>query len=69
MGVAPQPPRLVLRFALLTAVSLSAAAAVILLFVRQHATEQAESAVTFHSASFAQAILSDQLRRATSARP
>ena len=62
MGVAPQPPRLVLRFALLTAVSLSAAAAVILLFVRQHATEQAESAVTFHSRFVAQAILRDQLR-------
>jgi diguanylate cyclase (GGDEF)-like protein len=62
MGVAPQPPRLVLRFALLTAFSLSAAAAVILLFVRQHATEQAESAVTFHSRFVAQAILRDQLR-------
>jgi diguanylate cyclase (GGDEF)-like protein len=62
VGVAPQPPRLVLRFALLTAVSLSAAAAVILLFVRQHATEQAESAVTFHSRFVAQAILSDELR-------
>ena len=62
MGVAPQPPRLVLRFALLTAVSLSAAAAVILLFVRQHATEQAESAVTFHSRFVAQAILRDELR-------
>ena len=62
MGVAPQPPRLVLRFALLTAVSLSAAAAVILLFVRQHATEQAEDAVTFHSRFVSQAILSDQLR-------
>jgi diguanylate cyclase (GGDEF)-like protein len=62
VAVAAQPPRLVLRFALLTAVGLSAAAAVILLFVRQHATEQAESAVTFHSRFVAQSILRDQLR-------
>jgi diguanylate cyclase (GGDEF)-like protein len=62
VAVAPQPPRLVLRFALFTAVGLSAAAAVILLFVRQHATAQAESAVTFHSRFVAQAILRDQLR-------
>jgi diguanylate cyclase (GGDEF)-like protein len=62
VAVAAQPPRLVLRFALLTAFGLSAAAAVILLFVRQHATDQAESAVTFHSRFVAQSILRDQLR-------
>ena len=62
MAVASQPPRLVLRFALLTALGLSTAAAVILLFVRQHATDQAESAVTFHSRFVAQSILRDQLR-------
>jgi diguanylate cyclase (GGDEF)-like protein len=62
VAVAAQPPRLVLRFALFTALGLSAAAAIILLFVRQHATEQAESAVTFHSRFVAQSILSDQLR-------
>jgi diguanylate cyclase (GGDEF)-like protein len=62
VAVAAKPPRLVLRFALLTALGLSAAAAVILLFVRQHATEQAESAVTFHSRFVAQTILRDQLR-------
>jgi diguanylate cyclase (GGDEF)-like protein len=62
VAVAAQPPRLVLRFALFTALGLSAAAAVILLFVRQHATEQAESAVTFHSRFVAESILRDQLR-------
>jgi diguanylate cyclase (GGDEF)-like protein len=62
VAVAAQPPRLVLRFALFTALGLSIAAAVILLFVRQHATAQAESAVTFHSRFVAQSILRDQLR-------
>jgi diguanylate cyclase (GGDEF)-like protein len=62
VAVAAKPPRLVLRFALLTALGLSAAAAVILLFVRQNATDQAESAVTFHSRFVAESILRDQLR-------
>ena len=44
-----KPPRLVLRFAVSTAVLLSLGAFVILIFVRQHAITQAESAAVFHA--------------------
>ncbi len=58
----PKPPRLVLRFAVYTALGLAIAAAGILIFVRQHAIEQAERAVTFHTGFVAESILRDRLR-------
>jgi len=55
-------PRLSLRFATLTAVGLTVAAAAIALFVRSYATEQAQHAVRQHARYVAQAALGDQLR-------
>src|ERR671926_1141444 len=57
-----RPPRLVLRFALSTAVLLSLGAFVILVFVRQHAISQAESAAVFHSRFVVRSVLGDRLR-------
>ena len=65
----PKPPRLVLRFAVYTAVGLAIAAAGILLFVRQHAISEAEEAVTFHTNFVAQSILPDRLLPSDFARP
>jgi hypothetical protein len=56
-GAVARPPRLVLRFALVTAVGIAVAGAGILLFVRHHGTVQAESAVAFHARFVADSIL------------
>jgi hypothetical protein len=65
----PRPPRLVLRFALNTAIALALAAVVILLFVRHHGTVQAEKAVAFHARFVSQSILRRQLVQADFAGP
>ena len=57
----PRPPRLVLRFAVSTAVLLSLGAFVILIFVRQHAISQAESAAVFHSRFVTRSVLGERL--------
>ena len=64
-----RPPRLVLRFAVSTAVLLSIGAFVILIFVRQHAISQAESAAVFHSRFVVRSVLGDRLRPGDFARP
>jgi diguanylate cyclase (GGDEF)-like protein len=64
-----KPPRLVLRFAVYTAVGLAIAAAGILIFVRQHAIAQSEQAVTFHASFVAESILPDRLRASDFERP
>jgi diguanylate cyclase (GGDEF)-like protein len=58
----PPAPRLVLRFAVYTAVALSLAAALILLFVRHHGKVQAEHSVTFHARFVADTVLRGRLR-------
>ncbi len=58
-----KPPRLVLRFAVYTALGLAIAAAGILVFVRHHAIAQAESAVAFHTSFVAETILRDRLQQ------
>ena len=63
------PPRLVLRFALYTAVGLALAAAGILLFVRQHGIAQAEHSVAFHARFVADTVLRDELTARDFARP
>ena len=63
------PPRLVLRFAVYTAVGLALAAAGILLFVRQHGIAQAEDSVAFHARFVADSVLGDELRTNDFARP
>ena len=65
----PKPPRLVLRFAVYTALGLAIAAAGILIFVRQHAIGQAERAVTFHTSFIAESILRERLRPSDLQRP
>jgi diguanylate cyclase (GGDEF)-like protein len=57
-----RPPRLVLRFAVSTAVLLAIGAFVILIFVRQHAISQAENAAVFHSRFVVRSVLGDRLR-------
>jgi len=64
-----RPPRLVLRFAVYTALGLAIAAAGILVFVRQHASAQAERAVTFHASFLAETILPERLRPTDFQRP
>ena len=64
-----RPPRLVLRFAVLTAALLAIGAFVIILFVRQHAISQAENAAVFHSRFVARSVLGDRLRPGDFARP
>jgi len=66
---AQRPPRLVLRFAVSTAVLLAIGAFVILIFVRQHAISQAESAAVFHSRFVVRSVLGDRLRPDDFARP
>jgi diguanylate cyclase (GGDEF)-like protein len=63
------PPRLVLRFALYTAVGLALAAAGILLFVRQHGIAQAEHSVAFHARFVADTVLRGDLNANDFARP
>jgi diguanylate cyclase (GGDEF)-like protein len=60
----PRPPRLVLRFAASTAVLLSLGAFVILIFVRQHAIAQAESASVFHARYVLRAVVGERLKPA-----
>src|SRR5881392_411734 len=57
-----RPPRLILRFAVSTAVLLAIGAFVILIFVRQHAISQAENAAVFHSRFVVRSVLGDRLR-------
>jgi diguanylate cyclase (GGDEF)-like protein len=64
-----KPPRLVLRFAVSTAVLLSLGAFVILIFVRQHAIGQAESASVFHARFVVRSVLGEQLVPSDFARP
>src|ERR671929_1109842 len=64
-----RPPRLVLRFAVSTAVLLSLGAFVILIFVRQHAIQQAESAAVFHSRFVVRSVLGERLRPSDFSRP
>jgi diguanylate cyclase (GGDEF)-like protein len=64
-----RPPRLVLRFALSTAVLLSLGAFVIVSVVRQHAVSQAESAAVFHSRFVARSVLGDRLLPGDFSRP
>jgi diguanylate cyclase (GGDEF)-like protein len=64
-----RPPRLVLRFALSTAALLAVGAFVILIFVRQHAIQQAESSAVFHSRFVVRSVLGDKLRPADFAQP
>lgn len=66
---AQRPPRLVLRFAVSTAVLLSIGAFVILVFVRQHAISQAESNAVFHSRFVVRSVLGDRLRPGDFAKP
>jgi diguanylate cyclase (GGDEF)-like protein len=65
----PRPPRLILRFALNTAIALTLAAVVILLFVRHHGTVQAEKAVAFHARFVSESILRERLAGADFAEP
>jgi len=64
-----KPPRLVLRFAVSSAVLLSLGAFVILIFVRQHAITQAETAAVFHARFVTRSVLGEQLRPSDFARP
>jgi len=64
-----RPPRLVLRFAVSTAVLLAIGAFVITIFVRQHAISQAESAAVFHSRFVVRSVLGDRLRPGDFAKP
>jgi diguanylate cyclase (GGDEF)-like protein len=54
-------PRLVLRFALYTALTLTAAGAGFLWYAHRYATDQAERAVRFHASFVANTILRDRL--------
>jgi diguanylate cyclase (GGDEF)-like protein len=69
MGLAERPPRLVLRFALLTALCLGAGAAAILLFTRHLHTVQAEEAAAQHAELIVETTLVDQLRASDFATP
>jgi diguanylate cyclase len=60
--IAERPPRLVLRFAILTALCLGAGAAAILLFTRHLHTVQAERAAAHQAELLAETILSDELK-------
>jgi diguanylate cyclase (GGDEF)-like protein len=59
--VTERPPRLVLRFAVLTALCLGAGAAAILLFTRHLHTVQAERAAAHQAELLAETVLSDEL--------
>jgi diguanylate cyclase (GGDEF)-like protein len=62
-------PRLSLRFAIYTALGLSFAAAMIVLFVRSYTMEQAEGSVRRHSRVVARATLAEELRVRDFAQP
>jgi diguanylate cyclase (GGDEF)-like protein len=66
---AQRAPRLVLRFAVSTAVLLSIGAFVILISVRQRAISQAESAAVFHGRFIVRSVLGDRLRPTDFSRP
>jgi len=66
---AVEPPRLVLRFALYTAVTIGLAAAGLLWFIRGNATHHAEETVAAHAQYIASTILRDRLRPADFSRP
>jgi diguanylate cyclase (GGDEF)-like protein len=63
-AAAQKPPRLVLRFAVSTAVLLSLGAFVILIFVRQHAIAQAESAAVSHARFVVRSVVGERLEPA-----
>jgi diguanylate cyclase len=67
--VTEHPPRLVLRFAVLTALCLGAGAAAILLFTRHLHTVQAERSAAHQADLLAQTILADELSRSDFLRP
>jgi diguanylate cyclase (GGDEF)-like protein len=58
---AGEPPRLVLRFAVQAAIVLAVGAGIVLLFVRDWASERAEESVRFHAEYVAHTILRDEL--------
>jgi diguanylate cyclase (GGDEF)-like protein len=64
-----KPPRLVLRFAVSTAVLLALGAFAILIFVRQHAISQAESAGVFHARFVTRSVLGERLTPSDFASP
>jgi diguanylate cyclase (GGDEF)-like protein len=68
-AVAERPPRLVLRFALLSAVCLGIGAAAILLFTRHLHTVQAEQAAAHQAELLAETILADKLEPSDFSRP
>src|SRR5687767_6230895 len=61
-AAAQKPPRLVLRFAVSTAVLLSLGAFIILIFVRQHAIAQAETAAVFHARFVVRSVVGERLQ-------
>jgi diguanylate cyclase len=67
--VTERPPRLVLRFAVLTALCLGVGAAAILLFTRHLHTVQAERSAAHQAELLAQTILADELTRTDFLRP
>jgi diguanylate cyclase (GGDEF)-like protein len=68
-GAVQKPPRLLLRFAVSTAVLLSLGAFVILIFVRQHAIAQAESAAVFHARFVVRSVVGERLAPSDFNRP
>jgi diguanylate cyclase (GGDEF)-like protein len=68
-GAVQKPPRLLLRFGVSTAVLLSLGAFVILIFVRQHAIAQAESAAVFHARFVVRSVVGERLVPADFSRP
>jgi diguanylate cyclase (GGDEF)-like protein len=67
--IVERPPRLVLRFAVLSALCLGVGAAAILLFTRHLHTVQAERAAAHQAELIAETILSDELLAADLSRP
>jgi diguanylate cyclase (GGDEF)-like protein len=68
-AITERPPRLVLRFAILTALCLGAGAAAILLFTRHLHTVQAEKAAAHQAELLAETILSQELEPSDFLRP
>jgi diguanylate cyclase (GGDEF)-like protein len=69
MARTTRTPRLVLRFAVYTAIGLAAAGAAILLLVRNYATSQAENAIAYHARFVAEVALGERLRPSDFTRP
>jgi diguanylate cyclase (GGDEF)-like protein len=67
--IAERPPRLVLRFAILSALCLGIGAAAILLFTRHLHTVQAEEAAAHQAELLAETILEDELQPSDFRRP